>query len=379
MKKPLILALILIVVIVVGWSYSKKSSQTSITGESIKIGLALGQTGFAGNWGEGEGKAIHLAYEEYKNKLPNVQFVTEDTKSSPVGTVNAVQKLVLVDHVAAVIGPTWSDSFQGGYPIMNKAKVPSISPSSAFEALEENTRSEYMFSTWWPQMEEIKTLALDMKQRNYKKVLLLHDEDAFDTSIINYFESHAPEVVPNFFAFKKVSVPIGSSDFRTEIAKIKNDFKPDAILVVLQDTSSVGPFMKQLQEQGVKSQVYETADAENLDNLKKFPGYFDGVLYAFPSYADDSGYTDLHNRFVKEYGDNASEGPAFVNAYNAARVIFDVISKGARTSAEITEGIKNAQVPGVGIKTLSFDENGQVSGAKYIMKEIQNNQFKNAK
>lgn len=371
MKKTAWILIILLIIVAIFAFYRKDNK---VVGDNIKIGIAVGLTGYAANWGEGETKAIALAYDEYKDRLPNVEFITENTKSDGLGTVNAIKKLVEIDKVQAIIGPTWGDSFQGGYPIATQAQVPVITPSAAFESLEKGSRTSFMFSTWWPQAKEAKTIIDHMKASGVKKIAILHDQDAFNTSFGDLFKSVAEQETQNTLVSERIVVPVGTTDFRTNIAKI-GAFKPDTLLVLLQDTSAVGPLMKQLKEQNVKIAVYSTTSAENEDNIKKFPGLFNGLVYSFPAYSEDAAYQKIKEAFVKKYGTGVVEGPAFVNAYNAAKALFEALLIGIQSGQELSQAIQSLKTTGIGVSELSFDQGGQIQNANFKMKKIENDSF----
>ncbi len=371
-KKTLWIIIGIVVIIALAIIISNGKNSTSIN--SIKIGVAVDESGYAANWGESEVKAVQLALDQYQSKINQpVSLVIENTKGTDVGTVDAVKKLIEVDHVQAIIGPTWADSYQGGQPIAEKAKVTMITPSAAIETIQNKDQFTYFFSTWWPEASEIKTLIADMTTSGITRIALLNDQDPFDTQIVDNLSSSI-QAGGKIAIADRNTVPIGTNDFRTIIAKIKAD-KPDAAFIQLQDTSLMGPFMKQLKEQNVNIKVYATPDAENTDNITKFPHAFDGIYYAFPSYGEDPAYNDLVSRLKAKYGADASQGPSFVNAYNAATMLFEVLKGGARTGTEIRDALNKVHVPGVGIKDLSFTSQGQLNGVTFIMKTIINNQF----
>lgn len=363
--------LVLILIVIGGWYYFSNKDESPEN--TIKIGLAVGLTGYATNWGEGEVKAVELALEEYKNRLPyEVILVIEDTESDGNGTVNAMKKLVEIDRVRAIIGPTWGDSFQGGYPITEDAQIPVISTSAAFEALGDTNPYHYAFSTWWPQEQEALVLVEHMAARGITKVTALHDQDAFNSKIVDIFIDVANQ--RGGFEITRESVPVGTNDFRTEVVKVRAR-GDHAVLALFQDTGSVGPLMKQLREQNTNTKVYTTTSAQNEENLEKFPGLFDGLFYSFPSYTNDLLYLDIHERFIEKYGTDAAEGPAFVNAYNAAVMLFEVLANGARSGEEIRDDLREIHVAGIGTDDLYFNDNGQIGDIAFIIKTVENNQF----
>jgi hypothetical protein len=83
----------------------------------------------------------------------------------------------------------------------------------------------------------------------------------------------------------------------------------------------------------------------------------------------------LLKKLTTKYGQDASQGPSFVNAYNAAVMLMEVLKNGARTGQEIRDALNKVHVSGIGSKNLSFDSHGQVQNVTFIMKEIQDNQF----
>lgn len=365
--------MVLIVVLVILGLGSRKSAKTENSNQPVKIGVAVGLTGYAANWGEGEVKAIQLALDEYKDKIDKpIELIFEDTKSDGLGTVNAIKKLIEVDRVSSIIGPTWGDSFQGGYPIAQAAGVSVISPSAAFETVENKNQFPYIFSTWWPQHQEAKALIKDMLNKGITKIVIVHDEDAFNTKFGDIFAEELSKEGKKIIS--RVVVPIGTTDFRTHITKLKTS-NPEAILVLPQDTASVGTFMKQLREQKVVSRVYSTTSAQNEENLEKFPGLFEELLYSFPNYSHDKKYIELKQRLIKRYGENTAEGPAFVNAYNAASMLFTVLSEGSYSREDIRNGLPQVKISGIGTDNLFFDQNGQIGNINFMIKTVSNNKF----
>lgn len=373
MNKKIIWSVIIILVIIVAVIAIASRSRT-VSG-TISIGAALGLSGYASEWGEGEQKAIQLAVDAVNNKGgisgKKIIITTEDTLSTGGGTVNAITKLVSIDNVVAIIGPTWGDSFQGGFPITEKNHIPVITPSGALEAVENKSQLPYLFSTWWPQELELHTLATYLNSHNLKKVALINDIDPFNRKAIGLFSSEAENL--GLTIVEREEVPVGTSDFRTVISKIKAR-DPQAIFIELQDTASIGPFNKQLKELGTNAVVFGTTNIENPDNLKKFPGLFDGVIYSFPHMTDTPSYKSFATAFNTKYGIDPS-GPSIVNAYNATLILIAALEKGATTGEEIKNQLETIHTNGVGVTDLSFDSNGQINGVQFDIKTVKDGKF----
>src|SRR5579885_2807153 len=98
-------AVAIVLVCIVCFAYYRSSRSETGT---VKIGAALGLTGECGNYGEGELKAAQLAVAEANQNGGiagrKIDLIVEDTQCSPKDSVNAMQKLVQVDNVEAVVG-----------------------------------------------------------------------------------------------------------------------------------------------------------------------------------------------------------------------------------------------------------------------------------
>lgn len=330
--------------------------------DAVTIGAALGMTGFAQEWGEGELAALQsvLAVHE-KTGGKKINIILEDTKSTGAGTVSAVQKLISIDKVDVIFGPTWGDSFQGGFPIVEQAGIPTVTPSSAMETVED--KFEHVFSTWWPQVPEINALIGYMQNKGYSHIALVRDNDAFNAKFTELLGEALPSTMT---VVDTTSFSIGTTDFRTVILKLR-EAKPDAVVLEMQDTSQLGPFMKQAKELGLKSQVISSTSAESQANLDKFPGYFDGLVYTFPDMDESLKLSELRKESVK------NTGPSFANAYNAAAILVEAIDKAE--DGDITAALSKVSVAGAGIRSVSFDKNRQIKGVVFKVKTVRNNAF----
>lgn len=308
----------------------------------------------------------------------NINLIVEDTKAEGLGTTNAIKKLIEVDKVEALVGPTWGDSFQGGYPIATAAKIWTVTPSGAIETVGENKKNyPYLLSTWWLQRQEILTMQNFLVERGYQKVVIVTDKDGFNVEYGNAFANAGK--ARNLNIIKGESTPIGATDFRTVISKIKAQ-KPDAVLVLMQDTSQLGPFAKQSKELGLLSadgkaaKILSTASVENQSNLDTFPGLFDGVYYTFPKISESNEYKAYIQKHIDETA-GKSAGPSFVNALNAALAITKAIENREAAGGAGMLNVGDVKIPGIGIEKISFDSNGQIEKSEFIIKTITNNKF----
>lgn len=377
MKKLLLIALVGILLGVGGYYLLTKNGSlgTAVnTTGPIKIGAAFGLSGECASWGDGELKATQLAIEQ-KNKEGGingrpVELVVEDIQCSPSGAVNAITKLITADHVSALLGPSWGDSFQAGFGIAHKYKVPAIGASCILGALVYNqTPTDYAFSTYFPAKSEMAFLSTYAKKRGVKNIYVVHDNDPFGLVMADEFKQSAAE--NKLAIIGETKLAIGQFDFRTVIATIEES-KADAVLLSFQAPSGQAKFLKQAKELKLKTLVLSPSDIEDVSLLNDFGAAMEGVLYARPivSGASEQFYKDFKERFGIE-----SQSPADANAYDAARIMLYALQKNAETGADITETIKNIEIPGTVVETLRFDNTHQLYGSEYVMKTIRDGKF----
>lgn len=373
-RTKIIIGAIIVIFVIVGIWYGTAKNFTRK--ETIKIGGAFGQTGVCAEWGEGELKATQLAIDEVNRsgginkKL--IQLISEDTQCDNKTTVSAISKLINIDKVVAIIGPTWGDSFQAGYPLMQKYKIVSMNPSTALEAIEfQKQPLDYIFSTWFPQRYEIDALQKYAISMNIKKITIVHDQDPFGAMMMaDLFEKQASK--NNITVLEEYGLVTGTNDFKTIIAKIKSN-TPDGIFV-----SFLGPepkviFLKQIRELGIDTKVFSSSDFQNEGLLKSFGSFMEGVIYAYPK--TSVNYQNFVDKYKIKYNIEP-QGPSAPNAYDAARAIIETLKHDVLTGDEIQSQLTKIKISGSIIDELSFSEiTHQINGGDFEIKTVHNNKF----
>ncbi len=363
------------IVVVVGGAYVLLNKQgVPAAGEEIVLGGAFGQSGICAAFGEGEVKAAQLAVEEANaaggiNGKP-VRLVAEDTQCNAAKTVTAIQKLLSVDRAAMIIGPTWGDSFQGGYPVMRQAKVVSISPSAAMEALEfANEPVNYAFSTWFPQVAEMEAVTSYLKSKGLTKIALVYDQDPFGVMVVDLFEKAAAK--NGLEIIDKQELPMGSLDFRTTLTKIKAK-NPDAVFARFLAGDTRASFVKQSRDLGITAQFVGTADTEDPALAKSFADVLEGIIYTYP--VASGAYDEFAQKYKAKFGTEV-QGSSAANAYDAIRVAVEALRNVGVDGDVLEKELMRLRIPGTMVKELSFVENHGIRGGDYEIKAIHNGGF----
>jgi len=345
------------------------------TKQPIKLGVAAALTGFASEWGQDELRAAELAVEETNQRGgvndASIELVVEDIQSDNTATVQAFSKLINIDQVPAIIGPTWGETFAGGLPLAEENQIVVMSPSAALEIAEEEHDLSYVFSTFWPLDEEVLTLLRFLLKNDLNNVIVINDLGAFNTKITELFIRHSKTFGVNII--DHVELDVGQSDFRTVITKTKKQ-NPDVVFIEIEDISQLGPFAKQAQELKLDALFVSTTSAQNEQMLNNYKPYVDGFVYSYPLIKHGEQYSNLINKYIAKYN-HPPTGPSFVNAYNATHAIIATLQAGAKTGPEIKNKLNKLKIKGIGMPDIAFDNKGQVEEVNFEIKTIKNGQF----
>ena len=331
------------------------------------VGVAFALTGDAAYFGQDSLRAIELAFEDTEYIL-----TVEDTKAEAKGTLSAVQKLISVDDVQVIIGPTFGDSFGNIVgPLGEEHQVVQITPSGALEIPEDTVDYSYYFSTWYPQVPEIERQLQFLQENGYTKVVVIHDQDAFNTKFSeNYMEVMGKNGIT---IQERFEIPLDTRDFRTVLTKAKQH-DPEILLIMIYDVGQLGNIVRNTQEIGMDVKIMSTASTQVDDLIELYRDFVeDRIYYTYPDTSNER-YGEFVQKFEKKYGRTpvAASAPG---AYDAARAVIATLDSGARTGTEIRDSLYELEIDGTIVETLSFNEKGQIKEAPFVIKTVRDGQF----
>jgi branched-chain amino acid transport system substrate-binding protein len=348
-----LLAVIAIVIVVV-------KSRRSEPSNTVRVGAILPMTGTSANYGELMSRGISVAADEFNasraKDSPSLDVVIEDSKSTPRDGLSAMQKLIQIDKVAAVM-PALSGVVLACVPIAESNHVvllncPANSPklrgagSFVFNiTILSDQESEYLADFAFNKM-GAKSAAIAFVNNEYGRSY----GDSFAKKytavggVIKLSEGHEQ----------------GATDFRTTIEKFRS---ANVDLVFLATYYAEGAlFLKQSKELGFKSKWLSNSSMETPDFLKIAGDAGEGLVFSQPGFDADSS-NELTKKFVAEYRKRYGINPDFWSAqyYDGTRLLGAAVASGARTGDEIRAYLKNLKgFPGL-TGPIEFDEKGGVT------------------
>lgn len=357
------LVIFLAVVIVFPLSCSKKQPEY----KEIKIGAILPLTGDGALYGQMARKAIELAVEEINAKKgtggKRFSVIYEDSQLKPNLAVNAATKLITVDKVLAIIGPMASNEFIPVIPIMQKYKVPVISPSATSHEITE--LGSYKFRTIVSDIYDGTAMAkFAFDKMGFRKATVFYVDEAGPRGVSIAFIEEFKRLGGQIVAQEKGDRD--GSDFRTQITKIK-DANPDAVYFAGYAKETV-VFLRQAKELGLDRALMTHQLIDDPDVIKRAGETAEGVFFTTPKLTPETGgvaVKDFFSKFKGKYGELPQNFAP--NAYDAMMLIAQAVEKYGAISEGINKGLLNIKDYYGASGEITIDENGDVVQYMTIM------------
>lgn len=270
-----------------------------------KLGAVLPFTGSASFFGKNTRQGSDMAVGEVNaaggiNGV-KLEVVYEDSKTEPKEAVTAMNKLVSIDKVPAVMTILTGVS-RAIIPIGEKSKVV-VMTSAMLPGITEGYKYAFRNATSYdnhvPAMVDFITADLKMK----RLAIMMAQSEWADRALALYkslFPKKGGEIV-SVETFQEEA----ETDFRTQLTKIKAS-KPEALFV--EGFKAVPVIIKQATEMGIKAQVLGSHTLESPDVLKIAKTAVEGAYYtktAFDPNSPDKIMQDYQKKYKERYGETS--------------------------------------------------------------------------
>ncbi len=365
-NKKLITAIIIVAIIIIGGYFLLSKPVSS---EPIKIGAILPLTGDLATYAEGMRNAINLAVEN-SGMQDKIQVIFEDDHGClPTDAVSAVQKLINLDKIDALIGTVCTGSTLAVAPITEQKKMILLSPSSSSKSI--TNAGNYVYRVIASDADKSVAVAKYAYDKGYKKAALIFDtaNDAFvqqKEDVRETFIQQGGQIVAD------ESFITTDKDFRSQLTKIKQS---DAEVIFIGALPKEGSLViKQAKDLGIKSIFVATETSLGTQDTIDIAGTAaNGLIFPFATTPDNKEHNDFINAYKAKYG---IEPPAYAaEGYDAAMLLIKSLAINDRTP----ENVKN-ELQAIGQNyygasgIITFDENGDVQ-KPMIIKTIKDGQF----
>jgi len=359
MKKRFLIggiALVVVAVILVFVVKSRRQNPSNV----VRVGAILPMTGTSANYGDLMKRGISIAADEFNvsagDASPHLDVVIEDSKSTPKDGVSAMQKLLQVDKVQAVM-PALSGVVLACVPIAESNRVVLLNCPANSPKL--RGAGNFIFNITILSDQESEYLA----DFAFNKMGARSAAIAFVNN--EYGRGYGDSFAKKFTAVGGVvklseGHEQGATDFRTTIEKFR---AANVDLVFLATYYAEGAlFVKQSKELGFKTTWLSNSSMETPDFLKLAGDAGEGLIFSQPGFDAESN-NEISKKFVAEYRKRYGTNPDFWSAqyYDGTRLLGAAVASGARTGEQIRaylRGLKGFQ----GLTgPIEFDEKGGVT------------------
>ncbi|PIR52528.1 hypothetical protein COU76_05730 [Candidatus Peregrinibacteria bacterium CG10_big_fil_rev_8_21_14_0_10_49_10] len=344
--------------------------QPAGNGEPVKIGLITPLTGEIAALGVdiSHGAELKLAEMNAAGGIQGrlVQLVMEDGRCSGADAAAAIQKLINIDHVVAVHGAGCSSESLAAAPIAEAAGIVLMSPSSSNPDL--TSAGDFFFRTY--PSDDLKTTAMAQyfAQEGFKKVAILSEDTDFCQGVRMGLLQKLDE---GAVVFDEVVDP-NTKDFRSLLTRLKKlDFD---VLVANPQTPPTGAAMlQQMREAGFQQLVISHDVMDNTVVLELASEAAEGFqVINVPTVASEAPFGQ---KFIAVYGEPQANMAWGAYGYDTLGVLAQAIEKAGTDGAAMRDYLYALDSYPAVVGDISFDENGDVLGIHYALREVQDGAF----
>lgn len=371
MKYNILVAVLLVSLLVFAGCTSGNSTTTApqntqTDNSPIKLGLLLPLTGEAASFGESGLAGATLAVKEINEnggiRGRELQLVAEDDKCSAEG-VNAIQKLINVDKVVAIVGPVCSGSGGPALPIAQQNGIPVVITSASAPHL--TKIGDYIFRDYPSDSFQGKAAA-DFLYNNLgkKKVAVVYVQNDWGQGIKEVFISRFMELGGEIVY--QTGAATTEKDFKTIITKVKES-GADVLYIPLYPASGVA-MVKQVKEMNLNIPIFGGDSFSGEEFIAS--GVTDDVMYMVGKVENPEnfkvklktlqGYENLDANFIAPL------------TYDGVKIMAEAMRKAGTDKAAIKEALKTTSYQGVSSELIEFDENGDLKKVNFEVKVVKN-------
>ena len=360
-----IVIVIVIIVIIVAATRHHDRVDNSV----VRVGFMGGLTGEAAALGEQAQSAVQLAVSEINQaggiNGKQVKVFYEDDQCLGPNAASAATKLIKVDKVVAIIGPTCSSAALAAAPIAEAAHVPMISYSATAAAL--TNAGDYIFRDVPSDSFQATFAANYIKTTlGLSKVAIIAVNNDWGVGLQNAFttsyEADGGQIVDS------EQYDPTSTDLRTQLLKIKASNAQLVYFLGYPDGTFAG--VQQAKEIGLNLPLFGADAWDDAATWQKLGKIADGAMYTVVA----TNSTDAFKAAMKaETGSDTLIYDANF-AYDAVKILAQAMTQsGAMTPMAIKDALYKVDYKnGVSTKEITFDANGDPTSANYTVKVVEN-------
>jgi branched-chain amino acid transport system substrate-binding protein len=360
---------------------------TASAQETFNIVALIATSGPASIYGGPTEKGLRLSVDNLPNKSLGgrpVKLTVYDTEGNSTKTAQLFRRAVENDQALVVIGPTTTGEALAILPMVNQLKVPTLTGGSG-EAITKPV-TPYMFAMPPTDRLAAEAMIASMNQRGYKKIAVLHSQDALGQS----GGGIAQELV-KAAGMELVTVEaFGPQDtnMTPQLLRIREK-NPDAIIVwsanpgptiVVKNALEMGLNKPIVLSQGQSSTAFITQSGPAAEGT-----YVAAVPIVAPDVIPDSDprkqvVAQFGKQYKEKYGQPADQGSG--HGLDAVLILESAtkLIKGPLTRESLRDAIEAVKMCGSnGCRQMRPDDHRGLTKESIVVMQIRNGAFATAK
>lgn len=348
------------------------SGSSDSGGGELKLAYFGAKTGENAQLGLNILNGAKLAVKEHNAKDGATKVTLEefDTAGTP-DQANPLAPRVAKSGAVGVIGLPFSGESKVAVPVLEEAKIPSVSPSATNVQLADNGWKYWHRVVANDGVQGPGVANFIAKGLAAKRVAVVDDQSEYGKGI-------ADSVRQTLGAAVVVNDSV--SDKTEDYAPTVNRVKPANVDAIFYGGyySTTAKLAKALRAGGVQAKLV-SGDGSLDQQLVELAGAdAEGVLLSCPcsvaSQSDDPDVQKFIDAYKKEY--NAEPATYSAEGYDSANAFLKGISEGKKTAEELNEYLKTLDFKGAS-KQIKFDEKGELAAKDVFMHEIKGGKVTN--
>jgi len=363
MKKSIFIILLILFGVMSGCSRQNENV--------IRIGAAGPMTGSESKMGLDLKNGVELAVSEWNAKGgvlgKKIETIVGDDAADPKQAVSIANKFIN-QNVDAVVGHWNSNCSINASSYYHTAKIVMISPASTNPRLTlQGYRTVFRVCGTDEQQGSVAAQFV-LKKLKIKRVAVIHDKTTYGQGLANIFQKALGDTIAVVYYG---GVVLGDPDYKAILTTIK-EHKPD-LYYFGGVYPEAGRLVRQAKEIGLNIPLM-TGDGVFDPTFIKIAGKAaEGTYVTFGR--EPAGLSSAKS-FIQNYTAKYGEpGPYSIYAYDAANIILTTISRiGTTDGTKVAEYISKTSFPGA-FGDISFDKNGDVARAPYVVWQVRDGKF----
>lgn len=285
-----------------------------VTREQVRIGFIGPLSGDTATYGRQAKNAVRLAAEDMDERI---QVFYEDTQCNGRDATKAVQQLIQVRNVDAIIGGLCSSATVPAYDIAERARTEMITYGAATPVLANGT--PYLFRLWPSDGQQVKHGVRLLQDKGHETVAVYHVDDVWGSTSRDRFQQFAKQ--HNISIAQAVSHGPDETGHRAQLQKLAVSGATAVYLITYPDNAA--GILRDAAEQGMDVQFFGTESLVTQTVVEQAGTAANGLIATTPAVSGSERTRNFTRRYERRYGE--TPWIAAYYAYDAAHLLTEAL------------------------------------------------------